>query len=185
MSLDEVFGVVLTAVARDRSELGDQQVPCAPEELNSRPESLVKLDERSVPALKALMSQEVTCLSLVNCVYAQTPILWAVDRNGDIWLALEEIVTKHSRRYLRPRIRGLNPGKDETRLGHPSLVEGEGRIGGELVYDLGWGILRPGWKLTNSSGRFGAGLTRKSTHLENVRDRFSDYGIDVEPIFLR
>ena len=151
-----------------------------------RPESLTKLDEVSAASISAIMVAATSGVNLVKGLFAHLPMLWVVDRHGDIFVALEEVVSVDTFRFLRPKSRRDNMDPiTETRLGHPALVDErcEARIGGELLYDPGWGVQYEGWYITNASGRFGIGKGPTNDHLRNVASEFGRLGITVKPVF--
>ena len=160
-------------------------VPCAEEERLVRPESVQSLNKTTAPLLMSALAATVDGLLALECVYSQLPMLWVIDSKGEMHFAVEEIVTMGSKRLLRPRLVRDVPGVNETRLGHPALIGGaDGRIGGELCFDPGWGTQRRGWKLTNASGRYGLLEGRTSNHLVNavkLLEKFSVTG--VSPVF--
>ena len=170
--LDDLFGLCC------------DPVPCSDEERTQMPTSLTKLNADSAKLLKPVMDAADAGLELVACVFSQVNVLWVVDRDGEIWMAIEEILTGKTKRLLRPSLKGQRPADDETRIGHPALVAGSAaRIGGELRYELGYGIVKRGWHITNASGRYGTipGRTRK--HLENAAVLFHHFGLQVRTYF--
>ena len=153
-------------------------------EQNSKPVSLHTLNQDNSILLAKMMETATEGLKITAILHYQTPILWVVDREGNFRFSLEEVITKDNFRFLRPRLLSVKPSGDEARLGHPALLDEKvGRIGGEIVFDPGWGAIWPGWKITNLSGRYGTVHGRTSKHLENVVTLLESHGVKVDPIF--
>ncbi|MBX4919989.1 hypothetical protein HJA76_09735 [Rhizobium bangladeshense] len=177
MNLDEKFGQCLP-FQRDASEA----------ELAWQPRSLQVLSNETAPALKTLIDATVA-QPLTQVVHATTPILWLVDREGNVRFAMEEVLNREtgSLNFVLPK--NSPPLREtEVRLGHPALLDPGipetkmARIGGELNYDPFEGK-RP-WVLTNNSGRYGKRPHITDEHLENVNDIFAGFGISLRTFFL-
>lgn len=56
-------------------------------------------------------------------------------------------------------------------------------MGGELSYDPGWGQQLEGWFISNASGRYGIDSGHANLHLNNVSEKFAEFGLDVRPVF--
>lgn len=172
MGLDELYGEAI------------HPEPCSDPEKAVQPESLHELDDRTGPLLQRLVAIAEDGLLTIGCVYSNVPILWVIGEDGKMRFSLEEVVAQGTMRRLRPRLvkEALRDG--ETRLGHPALLcGGKGRIGGELLYDPGWGATPAGWKLTNSSGRYGMLPIRNEKQLANAAQLLQNYGILVDTAF--
>ena len=101
----------------------------------------------------------------------------------NIWFSIEEIVALDTHEFVLPRLRNANVARENQRLGHPSLIGGQdGRIGGEIIFDVGAGVLT--WFITNGSGRYGLRAGRKSEHLLNASKRFGKHGIQLREYFI-
>lgn len=147
------------------------------------PRSLQRLDAQSGPALRVLMELAHTGLAIASLTSSSLPILWAVDEDGVVWFAMEEVVSQSDSQfmYALPRAFALPDG--HVKLGHPCLISGrKGRIAGELVYDPDFGD--HGWVISNKSGRFGFGDDRVLAHLENVAAEFGVYGIELDVYYI-
>ncbi|MBS0252412.1 MAG: hypothetical protein JSR78_15245 [Proteobacteria bacterium] len=140
------------------------------------PRSLSNLDAQNALLLLDLMQLVEKGLGVVKYVFADRPILWVVDREGNIWFALEETVDAETGEFTYPDIRP-DPGVTYDRLGHPALIGcAVGRIAGELKFDPG----PPGrWYINNFSGRYSRGNNRTEEHLNNVGAAFAKLGIEV------
>lgn len=172
MSLDDLYG---DAVAPEL---------CSDPEKSVQPESLHQLDDRTGPLLQRLVSAAQEGLLTIGFVYSKFPILWVIGEDGKMRFSLEEVVDQRTMRRLRPRLAKEALRDGETRLGHPALLSGgRGRIGGELLYDPGWGPTASGWKLTNSSGRYGMLSSRTAEQLANAAELLHNYGIIVDTVF--
>jgi UDP-3-O-[3-hydroxymyristoyl] N-acetylglucosamine deacetylase len=158
---------------------------CSDEERVISPESIELLDSKSATLLRALMETAVRELGPSVATFSQLPFLWVINKSGQMVFSIEEIVSDGSKRFIRPRLRRDQPLQGETRLGHPSLVDGQpARIGGELYFDPGWGHEPRGWKITNGSGRYGLREGREVSHLLNVVDLLRSHNVDVRPNFI-
>lgn len=148
-----------------------------------RPHSLTRLDDTSAPRLRQLMHLARRGLAVAQYAYAELPILWVIDPAGTLWLALEEVIDATSHAFVLPRLRGMTAAPEHRRLGHPALLGGgKGRIGGEILFDMG--DQPPCWYITNASGRYGLRGGREYIHLDNAAKIFSDHGIEVVPSFI-
>jgi hypothetical protein len=154
-----------------------------PVEANVRPRSLQRLCESTAKWLKAFMKATEDGLGVTQWVYCELPILWVVDEIGDIWFAVEEIVSTKSHDFVLPRIRNTITSSEHSRLGHPALLSaGPGRIGGEILFDVRADV--PAWFITNASGRYGLLPGRRPVHLANIAQRFREHGITLKEQFI-
>ena len=175
LTLDERFGELVTPIKVGAGEA------------LFTPKSLQKLDKSSADLLRALMVSARDGNSLAITLFAEMPILWVVDADGEIWFSLEEVVNPESGQYLFPLarnrvVRSAVEVNNLARLGHPALVSGAAaRIGGEILYDDGDPQC---WVISNNSGRYGRTVGRTEQHLENVRLSFLDLGIDLVSHFV-
>jgi hypothetical protein len=145
------------------------------------PRSLSRLDESSAALLLRLMEVTDKGLGVAKYVYSELPILWVIDESGLLWFSLEEVVDPVTLEFKWPKARRLDVTRVE-KLGHPALISGgNGRIGGEILYDPG--LMTPGWVITNASGRYGMVSTRKAVHLRNVVDLFKRFGMQLQHKF--
>lgn len=175
MSLDEEFG------------------PCAPAggygvnaiERNYRPQSLQQLTADTAPVLKSYLGTADLGLSVPRILHRTNNILWIVDRRGDLWFAVEEIVDAETGAllYTLPRTKAKLLRPDEhVKLGHPSLLQDldrHARIGGEIL----WSPRYNAWTLNNSSGRYGDRKGTTRAHLEAVARKLNHYGIELIVVF--
>ncbi|WP_157083667.1 hypothetical protein [Bradyrhizobium manausense] len=155
-TLDRVFG---EALAPDRIDSLETEL---------RPQSLHRLSRDTARLLKQMMAVTEKGLGVTRYVYSELPILWVVDSVGKLWFSIEEVVNTTTREYIFPRARNFRTAKGMQKLGHPSLIEaGPGRIGGEILFDLG---RKPtaAWCITNASGRYGTRPGRTPDHLANA-----------------
>lgn len=155
-----------------------------PLEKTLQPRSLHELSDHTAALLKGLMRITEDGLGTTRYVYSELPILWVVDRGGKLWFSIEEIVSLASSEYIFPRARRFQAMEGRQKLGHPSLIgAGPGRIGGEILFDLGH---QPSgaWFITNRSGRYGQRVGRTAHHLSNAAKAFAGYGIDLREQFL-
>ena len=171
--LDAVFGELLTPEKVD------------PFEASIRPLSLQCLDANTGEWLKAFMQATEAGLGVTRFVYCEIPILWVVDNLGDIWFAVEEIITADTQEFIRPRFRRGDPiTTNYHRLGHPALLGAQpGRIGGEILFDAR--AKTPAWFITNGSGRYGLREGRLPAHLTAAKQKFQNHGITLTEDFLK
>ncbi|WP_439551820.1 hypothetical protein [Falsiroseomonas sp.] len=170
--LDALYGVPL-----DPTRVDDH-------ERTRKPRSLVRLDAASAVRLRLLVVAAQQGLGVARYVYSELPILWVIDQGGTLWFALEEVIDAATHAFVSPRLRGTPTTPSQQRLGHPALLGGEkGRIGGEIIFDLGERPYR--WFITNASGRYGLRAGREHIHLENAAKLFSGHDIDVVASFIQ
>lgn len=154
-----------------------------PLEKEIRPRSLQRLDESTAKLLKGLMTATSSGLGISSYVYCSLPILWATDKDGEIFFAVEEMIDLETREFVYPRVPGAPVDNNRQRLGHPALLAAApGRIAGEILFDVK--AEPPVWVITNASGRYGLRRGRKSEHLTNVCSRFADFGIKLMDQFI-
>lgn len=148
------------------------------------PLSLQELSEISAVPLQQFMQATASLLGVTAYVYCELPILWVVNDEGKILIAVEEIVEAQTVNFKRPRLRDTAVDAGFERLGHPALVQAKSaRIGGEILFDVR--AASPHWIITNGSGRYGLLRNRKSEQLEAVVQKFSEFGISLKPYFLK
>jgi hypothetical protein len=124
-------------------------------ELDAKPKSLSDLDVEVSNKLRRY--GRVAQVELLKFDAMAKRFIWAIDRDGSVRIAVEELATLpdggdsvgHPRRRRFP----IHPAQ-ERKLGHPCLVEGaEARIAGELFMDLAKnGTLT--WYVNVKSGRY-------------------------------
>lgn len=158
-----------------------------PIEREMAPASLTELSDATAPIILKYMETAVEGLKIPQVAHDMLPILWVLDEEGRINLALEEVYEDAEQGRRFPLARGINVPSGFRKLGHPSLIHSEekvARIGGELLYDPDPEFGIEGWVITNSSGRFGYGEHRVEKHLQNVVNVFAAYGITVDAYFI-
>ncbi|MFF0948378.1 hypothetical protein ACFYE9_12095 [Rhizobium leguminosarum] len=178
MNLDDEYGLCLK-----------YQRTATPEELGAMPRSLQILNDVTAPALKTYLESAGT-LTIPAVLHATTPILWLIDKDGNLRFALEEVLNRYTGAvtYILPRS-GPKLGEMDVRLGHPALLEPvdddekAARIGGELFYDP-VPTSEHAWVLTNNSGRFGKRPHITRQHLNNVKGFFARFGIHMRTFFI-
>lgn len=149
-----------------------------PFEKTHRPLSLLPLNAETAKLIKALFKTALDGLSISCTVFGVLPLLWVIDSDGTLWIALEEVYDGEKERYLWPRARGFKIQDGWVRLGHPALIDGApGRIGGEIIYDGDAEV--PGWYISNSSGRYGMRHSSEPDHLENAAKKFRELEIEI------
>jgi hypothetical protein len=145
------------------------------------PDSLTKLDSVSGESLKQIMREISSDWKLGKVLTYDTIIIWLVDKIGDVWFALEELVF-NDMPTGRPKHQSLPLTTNLPKLGHPALINcARARIAGEIYYDTG--AVLPLWRINNQSRRYGRHSSRIPLHLSNVSDQFRAYGVDVTPDF--
>ncbi|MBB3568725.1 hypothetical protein [Rhizobium sp. BK491] len=154
--------------------------PVAQHELNYRPMSHMTLNDETAAFLKSYMDQAAP-VKLYHPSAQTSHILWLIDENGVMHIAVEEIINEDGTLIgVLPKSILARPPKDELRkLGHPSLLppgQTKARIGGEIGYDPGGHDGRE-WCLTNESGRFGTCPGRTEAHLQAACGIFEDFDI--------
>jgi hypothetical protein len=170
-NLDAIFGELLEPGRVD------------PLESSVQPLSLQRLDVGTAKWLKAFMQATESGLGVTRFVYCELPILWVTDKAGDIWFAVEEIVTADTHEFVRPRLRNASFETKYHRLGHPALLRAEaGRIGGEILFDVR--ADQPAWFITNGSGRYGLRPGRLPMHLSGANRKFQEHGITLKELFI-
>lgn len=167
--------------------------PCLPpsgnvsaHELSYQPYSLSALSSETAVSLKEYL-HSVRNIRLASITHTVTPILWLVNRDGQIRFSLEEAIDEKTGElmYVIPRL--FRFSKDGfVKLGHPALLGSDtwsdkfARIGGEIVFDDG---MSPRWTITNSSGRYGFRQDTTKEHLQRVANVFSEFGIELSVYF--
>ncbi|WP_318911577.1 hypothetical protein [Shinella zoogloeoides] len=158
--------------------------PCLPQATASVPEqlfqprSLLKLS-RDYGEIRSYLALAEKGFALPQMVHQAATILWVLDRDAQIWLAVEEQVTDGGRGTIL--LRGIDPAFGYTKLGHPSLLEPGpekiARLGGEITWD-GRLTGRPNWVISNRSGRFGL-LDHQLIGMRAVVKEFEKYNIHL------
>ena len=147
------------------------------------PNSLQKLSIESAALLKSFVKATEDGLLVTGYVYSEIPILWIVDKNDEIWFAIEEIIDPKTLEFVMPRLRNTNRPDGLQRLGHPALIGArEGRIGGEILFDVRGKPAR--WVISNASGRYGLKPGRQPEQLSAAKQEFLRYGIDLMEFFI-
>lgn len=148
------------------------------------PKSRVTLSDETAPMIRAFF-QPVQDQVLFTPIPISAHVLWVMDCNCTIHLALEEVIDIERDNaiigVLSKATMAQPPRGTFKKLGHPTLLrkgEVNARIAGEIYYDpekdpAGEKL----WCLTNESGRYGlrAGQTRE--HLEAVSGIFNAFGL--------
>ncbi len=176
MKLDDQFGPVIPPQGYG----GRQAV--LPWEGSYSPKSLSRLDSLTALPLKSFMDAVYGGWELGEVWVNDTIVLWLVDKEGVIWFAIEELVLDEIPLNL-PKHQTMALTKNCPKLGHPSLVGGQGaRIGGEIYFDR---TTSPAsWVINNRSGRYGLHATRTRSQLQAVSQSFSSHGIDLVVDFI-
>lgn len=155
-----------------------------PFEVGVRPRSLSLLADCS-DALRALVSLPLDN-SFVPAMLVGSTILYAIDENGRILVALEEFAPDDplvSGEFAPvPFPRNIKQAPFPKRLGHGSMLQGEkGRISGEIK------LMNSGnrwlWEINNNSGRYGRFPSRTEMQLKAVSATFSQLNINLEARF--
>lgn len=171
--LDALFGPSATPIRVEITERFRQ------------PESLTTLNESSAPIIKSYLKAASDGLKIAQVSHQLLPILWVMDENAQIHMALEEVVEIATQNTSFPLARRFQVPDGFEKLGHPSLIYDAskgGRIGGELLYDPDPEFGVENWVITNASGRYGRNC--KQEHLANVAEVFACYGIRFSFYFL-
>lgn len=155
-----------------------------PTERERSPKSLQKLTSQSADALHKYICAADDGLLIPQVNHDVLPILWVVDQYGEVYFAMEEVVSLEDHAFLYPLSRKFDVPSGHAKLGHPSLLKGDhsGRIGGEIRYDPDYG--EQNWVISNKSGRYGFPATRKPSHLDNVVKKFAGVGISLEVYYI-
>ncbi|MGR9289905.1 hypothetical protein ACU8OS_15755 [Rhizobium leguminosarum] len=166
--LDAIFGPCLPAGQ-----------PVKPQEFQLRPASVQRLDVDTASILRQYLDTAKAGLLLSVAIHRVHPILWLVDHAGDVWFAVEEVVSEESGELLYTMARGSHIPPGHVKLGHPSLListtNKSARIGGEIKYFPASQV----WKISNRSGRYGTRPHQTEAHLKAVAERFSEHGIEL------
>lgn len=160
----------------------DQRLAVEQWERDFAPDSLSRLDDDSARSLKQTMEEISSGWTLGRVLTYDIIIIWVVDRRGDIWFAIEELVL-NDMPTGRPKHQTLELTSTFPKLGHPALVNcARARVAGEIYFDTGDDP--PVWKISNNSGRYGRLPSRTRAHLNNVADHFRSFRIDLTPHFI-
>ena len=177
MSLDDRFGAA--KAPRTGTRFG--------EDLHY-PQSLVTIDlpiaNIDLPPLVAYMIAVQRRCGITSYLCDSVTILWLIDADGRIRLAVEEAFDAVKPRATIPILRHNRDGSSGWhKLGHPSLLDEQGklgRIGGEMRFFPNLGR----WELNNDSGRYGMSCGRTAEQLKNVANCLKQYGVSVQDEFL-
>jgi hypothetical protein len=135
------------------------------------------LDVATANELSSILTGLEAKIEAAKLVSNSFCILWVADDVGQIWVAIEELVSKLDSGYRVPLLRQLDIPDGFLKLGHPSLLPRiAGRIGGELMFD---DESDPKWVLTNKSGRYGINRGRTLQELDKAAEIFKSLGIAV------
>jgi len=173
--LDEFFGSPQEATRVDAVEL------------DTCPDSLVKLTEHTAPLLKRYMRAATDGLALAQVLHVLLPVLWLLNDEGEVFFALEEVCDVENQDRKFPLARNWKVPAGTHKLGHPSLIKGRrksARIAGEMLFDPDPSNGKDGWVITNGSGRFGFGRHRVESHLLNVAELLASYEINVDASYI-
>lgn len=150
-------------------------------EKNKRPASLCTLDQnlaQKLTALEALVQDRLFRSSARAKNY-----LWAMDADGSIRIAVEELAIRQPRASYAgyPRRRGYSHPSEEKKLGHPTLLNsGSARIAGELAFDENLETGKLQWILNANSGRYCKQKPPTEIQIDKVAQLFRNLGVDVE-----
>lgn len=136
-----------------------------------------KNNNHSIALLASASNLSSKC-PLSALLFSQIYMIWLVDSEGNLLIALEEgfPISEEFKRYPMARNSTLHPAHD--RLGHPSLVGGAAaRIGGEIYLDTGFNP--PCLVMSNASGRYGINCGREPQQLENVANLLRNENINI------
>jgi hypothetical protein len=135
------------------------------------------LDAHTAPHLLTYLAR-VHELELPKLFPESCHILWLIDRQGDLWVAAEELLDSNGDFIgVMPRSVIARPASS-VKLGHPSLLPDKSdlaaRIGGEIYYDP---LDGKHWCITNASGRYGLRPGQQISHLEAAAGKFAEHGL--------
>ncbi|MEO5330826.1 MAG: hypothetical protein H7839_02275 [Magnetococcus sp. YQC-5] len=177
-ALDEKFGILI-----DPQPLPERHRAFQTWERDFAPNSLSKLDNATADSLMWAMHEISSGWKLGKVLIYDTKIIWIIDRSGNLWFAIEELVL-NGKPTGYPKHTKLLITVSQSKLGHPALINcAQARIAGEIYFDTNSDP--PIWKINNLSGRYGRHNSRTPVHLDNVVTLFKGYGIDVTPHFQR
>jgi hypothetical protein len=152
-----------------------------PAEQNYQPSTLFWLNVLTAPRIKQFMTMSLDTHSFSCFPFGEFAILWAVNANGEIAIAVEEGVLSGPN-SLFPLPKTLARTRAYSKLGHPTLVNRQpARIAGEIICDLG--VTPREWYINNNSGRYGLNLGRTVQQLQNVAAEFAMLGIQLKTDF--
>lgn len=146
------------------------------------PRSRTKLTAETAPLIREYLKTATDGFSVPRVLHQTTNLLWLVDAQGDIWIAVEEMINPHRGQYT-VCLRTSRPEGYE-KLGHPALISGvkkEARLAGEIMWDdLIENVPSP-WVLMNNSGRYGGRADQREPILQ-VAKRFAEHDISLTPV---
>lgn len=169
------------------TDLDEKFGPCRPagreiepHELARSPLSLIEATEENSYLISEYLNTEPRFK--LTSIFAKTfYVLWVMNRDRRIFLAIEEIIDAEGRQIgALPRAIAARPN-EVIKLGHPSLLDDgprEARIGGEIIYDPGWSA-QSDWVLTNKSGRYGLRPWQTEEHLRQVQGLLASWGLTL------
>ncbi len=154
----------------------------SPAEKRYKPQSCEKLNTSTGKKLKSLMDEVASGVILSKLTFWAVTILWVMDKEGDIYFSVEEVVdSRGCLMFPLPESLDLPIGK--MKLGHPSLIDCKSaRIAGEIMFDMY--ADSPTWVLSNKSGRYGLRVATTAVHLKNVIGIFAQHSIVLTPFFI-
>jgi hypothetical protein len=154
-----------------------------PAEQNYQPSTLFLLSASTAPRIRQFVTMSSDRHRFSCFPFAEFAILWAVNAEGEILIAIEEGVLTE-RNSLFPLPKTLAAKRVYSKLGHPTLVNRQpARIAGEIICDLG--VNHAEWYINNRSGRYGVNVGRTAQQLHNVAVEFAKFGIELQPDFYR
>lgn len=150
-----------------------------PHEVDRAPVSRVKLD---CSVGRALASYRVSAESpLFRNAFMSFQFIWAIDEDGTIWLAFEELCPDFFKGHVSIPPRPGHPRWKSLmiieKLGHPTLLNGqEARAAGELALDDLDGGLK--WVVNFQSGRYCRVAVPNNQQAAAIHKRFREL---IEP----
>ncbi len=147
------------------------------------PSSILKLTQSSADRLRLLMRQIAEGCPVGRTFMNDVILIWLVDASGNILIAIEELVLSNNPQYV-PKFQSVPLTRECDKLGHPSLVyASDARIAGEIRYHADRDP--PIWSINNASWRYGLYEGRTLAQLNQVAQRFSTFGIQLETNFIQ
>ena len=155
-------------------------------EKDAKPASLVLVTDDVAARLGQQMRLAIHD-PIARIFWRQAVLLYVVDRNGSIWLALEEIAERTGEippEFTVARQRFADFTAQLRKFGHPTLVDGQpARIAGEILLEYDEESKTFAWEINAKSGRYNKGAERTEAHLNNVAEALSklDVNLSLQP----